>query len=788
MSILPGIVKVVLENDDSHIRFENFCLELFNKIEGTELVPTSRSWDYGRDGRSILLSNTPIKPILCATLREDIDEKVKSDILRLRETTQTNSIIYCSSKELSEKKCNSLEVKIKELYPGMQSVRIIGKIQFIGLIDRYDEIFRKYYAGEISNIEKTFLSPSSSPDLKEIGLRLVLCTQVGEDATKLRDEISKMLFLYNLNTSVNLSVDQLSALVTAQLHLPKIISIHYVHEIIEHIKSEKLVTYRDNCISITEKGKTYIECIPEDASLKLLEGRSAIREAIYKLSGHKLSDIQYGILWDTFQDGITELFYNHGLTLIRMVRSILIENIILSSSDYMNVHLTSLAERAISQFSDKEQASEVKQAIIDMFYEKDSPAFLWLSQICGTYVMMCSLGLEELSNQQIIRVLSTYHIIPDSDILISLLCEGENNHKEVERIIKGWIALGGEIILSIPVLEEVAHHAWISEFDYSHFGVNLNKVTDYDANHIIENAFVRAFRKVSISDTSPKMWIQYIQQYRGTSENDYSRVLSIIRAEFPIKLLTLPSDDYKDVSNQIRKYLIKRMSEISHIPVENLDYRTLDKIERDCKLVTSVIFERNTRKTQGDFTTSCIISSAGILKELDYGFASLFGPPEMILPTAAIGFLLTLTPQVSMSFGTLRSILFDDVLTQRLTPAQLYAFRVISSSGQWNVPFARRGSLEHTLNDTLYQEARARGEPISSIRERVIGTKDPDYSANIVGEVLAKMAITPKSREELIQSKQEIEKLREQLSLIKTQQQLIKRKGRQSNSFKRKRK
>jgi hypothetical protein len=786
MSILPGIIKVVLGNENSPIRFENFCLELFNKIENIELVPTSRSWDYGRDGRSILLSNTPIKPILCATLREDIEEKVESDILRLRETTKTNSIIYCSSKELSEKKCNSLEEKIRELYPGMQSVRIVGQIQFVGLIDRHDEIFRKYYTSEISNIEKTLLSPSSSQDLKEIGLRLVLCTQVGEDAGQLRDEISKILFIYNLNTSGDLTIEQLSTLLTAQLHLPKSISTQYVHEVIAHIEDEELVTHRKQLISITKKGKTYLDCLPESASSKLLEGRSAVREAINKLSGHQLSNDQYGRLWEIFQDGITELFYNHGLSLVRMVRSILVEKITLPSSDDMNVHMISLAERAVAQFSNKEQAFEVKQAIIDMFYEKEWPAFQWLSQICGTYVMMCSLGLEELSNQQILRILSTYHVIPDSDIIISLLCEGEDNHEQVERIIKGWIAVGGEVMLSSPVLEEVAHHAWISEYDYSHFGVNLNKVTDYDANHIIENAFVRAFRKVSVSDTSPKMWQQYIQQYRGTSENDYSRILGILRAEFPIKLLPLPSKEYDEISDHINKYLIDRTKKIYKITSGNLDFRTLDKIKRDCKLVVSVISERNIRKSQGDYTTSCIISSASLIKELDYAFTQLFGPPEMILPTAAIGFLLTLTPQVSMSFGTLRSVLFDDALAQRLTPAQRFAFRVITSSGQWNLPFSRRGSLEHTLTNTLYREAHSRGELISSIRERVTGTKDPEYSATIVAEVLDKMAITPKSREELIQAKQEIEKLRKQLSLIKTQQQPIKRKGHRTSTFKRK--
>ncbi|MBI2860380.1 MAG: hypothetical protein HYX91_02585 [Chloroflexi bacterium] len=762
---------MALETDDSYLRFENFCIDLFNKIEGVELVPTSRSWDYGRDGRSVLLGRAAVKPILCATLRRDIDAKIESDISRLHETTNTDSLIYCSSKELTEARCDSLENRIRELCPSLLTIRVVGQTQFINLVERHEEIFRKHYSAEIRNIERTLLSSCVSQDVRELGLRLALCTQVGDDAQQLRDEIAKRLFLHTLSSCDGLTVPQLASTLANQLHLPRTLSNYYVEEVVSHLSSEELVTYDNGLISITAKGRHYADHIPEESQRKLLEGRSAVREAIFSLSGHQLADSQYNRLWETFQDSMTELFYSHGLALVRMIRSILIEELTSAPKDDIYSRLIALAEKSVSHFSSLEQGSEVKQAIIDMFYEKKNPAFEWLSQICGIYVMMCSLGLEELSNQQVIRVLSTYHVVPDSDILISLLCEGEKNHEEVNRIMRGWVAVGGKIMLSAPVLEEVAYHAWISDYDYCHFGPNLSNISDDDANHTIENAFVRAFRKSARSETSPSHWYQYIQQYRGTSGKDYAKILRILRYEFPLELMppAPAGEEYDRLSAKIKQYMLHRMSEFSNAPVSYLDRRTIDKITRDCALVVSVVAERRDRKFQGDYTTSCIISSAGILKELDSIFGHEFDPPELILSTAAISFLLTLTPQVSMGFGTLRSVLFDSVLYQRLTPAQRHAFRVITSSGQWNVPWSRRGALEQTLNDILLREARSRGMRVSDTRARVIGTKEPEYSATIIAETLNRMAITPKERQELIRAKNELVQLQKELSRIKSQ-------------------
>ena len=94
MALLSNMVTSVLEADDSPIRFERFCLDIYFQAEGVELVPTSRTRDFGRDGRTVSLAGTELETVLCATLDREIDRKVEADIRRLAQTTQNTFFLH----------------------------------------------------------------------------------------------------------------------------------------------------------------------------------------------------------------------------------------------------------------------------------------------------------------------------------------------------------------------------------------------------------------------------------------------------------------------------------------------------------------------------------------------------------------------------------------------------------------------------------------------------------------------------------------------------------------------
>jgi hypothetical protein len=102
-----------------------------------------------------------------------------------------------------------------------------------------------------------------------------------------------------------------------------------------------------------------------------------------------------------------------------------------------------------------------------MVHDKALPTFEWCTDLCACYVTICSLGLDPAAQQAILARLRNIDLILDTDIVLSYLSEGENDHEAIETIVKGWRRIGGQIYVTLPVLEEVSHHAAISKNDFT---------------------------------------------------------------------------------------------------------------------------------------------------------------------------------------------------------------------------------------------------------------------------------------------------------------------------------
>ena len=118
-----------------------------------------------------------------------------------------------------------------------------------------------------------------------------------------------------------------------------------------------------------------------------------------------------------------------------------------------------------------------------------------------------------------------------------------------------------------------------------------------------------------------------------------------------------------------------------------------------------------------------------------------------------------------MGLGTIRGVLFDMGLATRLTPMQRYAYRLIAASGQFDLPWSKRVTLQMELGERLITDARASGDPPKVIAETVIKSEDPEFTAKMVAKVLDKMAVTPKIEQEIQRLKKEVRSLEERLAL-----------------------
>jgi hypothetical protein len=188
-----SIAEVVLEADPNDYRFERFCCAICSAEHGVEFLPTSASWDRGRDGRSGVRSPKSHRNLLCATLSRDLESKVEADLLRVTSTSSPEHLVYCSSQRLSEEKVDEITKIIRRHVPS-GSVTVYGSIQLGKLAEKHSEIFSKSYAAELDSIRDAF-ERRPDEDQSRTGLRLALITMGTGDAAELRESILRRTVL-----------------------------------------------------------------------------------------------------------------------------------------------------------------------------------------------------------------------------------------------------------------------------------------------------------------------------------------------------------------------------------------------------------------------------------------------------------------------------------------------------------------------------------------------------------------------------------------------------------------
>src|SRR4051812_4046758 len=91
-----------IASDISPTRFEKFAADFFSVVDQTTYVTTSKSWDWGGDARPVALRDQEDFPLICCSLRDDVDEKAESDIRPALGKRKSTRLRFCSSRRLSE--------------------------------------------------------------------------------------------------------------------------------------------------------------------------------------------------------------------------------------------------------------------------------------------------------------------------------------------------------------------------------------------------------------------------------------------------------------------------------------------------------------------------------------------------------------------------------------------------------------------------------------------------------------------------------------------------------------
>ncbi|MDX2154023.1 MAG: hypothetical protein SFV54_25005 [Bryobacteraceae bacterium] len=757
--MLDGFSSVIIEGETNYLRFERFCHALCERIENRDFVPTSQSWDLGRDARPAGGRHAGSHAaVICATLNREVDEKVRNDLRRVAATSSPDRLIYCCSQQLSERHADRIAGDIRQLLPKASAV-VHGSNQLAALAEKHRDLLAKYYQAEISTIETNLLAFREGHEPAETkGLRLALMTFGSDDARSLRKAISSRAVIEVLARLGTATAAEVAHKLSDDLRLPKALNSFYVAEVLAEVERSGYALQSAGSWKLTSQGETESQRISPDAAQELLQGRSIIRSALHTSLGFSLPDSQFDAIWSSLLDTLSELFYSNGVAVISAINSFLDQG----GSGAEETSLEHLIEQGSARIrattATPQLGEDIAQAINDMFTERSGQAFDWLARVCERFVALCALGLETTSADEVRRLLRRHQLVLDTDIVLSLLCEAEPAHHAIRDVVAGFRQLGGTLLVSPSVLEEVAYHAHISDREYQQTKHLIGKLSGLDLRRYLNNAFVRAFHHIT---KNPKHWALYLRQFLGNSKRDYTKVLHILQSELAVQML--PTTHREEFARQVATFI----RELSKADRPELYEHDIGREGRDGRIMACIAAAREQKRAGGSDVSIVLLSSSGRLRRADHRFRKELGAPEAVLSFKGLSYLLSLVPNVAFGAGTLRQALFDFGETAALTDVERFALRVIKGSEQFSIPWVKRRALQDELDKVMRREAEMRGVPVDKVKQQFVAGDENIQPVKVIAEALRNVAIRDQQTQELIAARRKIRCLEGELEAFR---------------------
>ena len=660
-----------------------------------------------------------------------------------------HTLRFCSSQRLSEKVLQEIENELRRSAPQVTDIAALAGIQLTRLVLRYPKPFHARYLAEILEY-RNFLYDKSvqTRELEITGLRIALATQFHDEAQSLRDDLLRTLILEAASDHRSYTSRHLAKWISDALHLPRVISPEFFADTLETMLKAGLLSFIEGKYVITPAGETENEKREAVGERRLSRGRDLIRARLNELLGVKLDKSSFDTLWKRVQDEFATVFFFNGLRVLSAIAS-------LSGlgpepgprrplSELLDGIRTGIAATGLGGA----RCEEVAQAVVDLFSDRESESFAWLTDLAVKYVGICSLGLEPTAQQALAAHLRNIDLVIDTDIVLSFLSPGERPHAAVENLLRRWVSFGGRVLITPTVLEEASYHAWISDYQYQEIWRDLSRIPKGEVHRYASNAFVRAFAASCEGDFSPKRWSAFVNEFRGSGPYDDSKIIAILKDDECFDVVEEFSFD-SDFAGSVRDriFALRNIDDDTYVPKA-----MGDKVWRDARLVGFLKSRRSDPRLRN--RTTVILSSSSVLQRAASYYEVELGEPWGVWSIGAVAYLLALVPGVHMTMGTLRNCLFDEGNTDAIDQISRVALRVIQRSREYQLGFSRRATLRRELARNVAGMAKERGQRRSELAEKLL---EPEQEYK---ELLTEVIASAVDQLAASRSEREIEKLR----------------------------
>jgi hypothetical protein len=694
------LIEATIEKDSNDLRFEKFAADLFSYRDGIAYETTAPTGDQGIDARAQLTLREGVSIICATTQRKGFRAKAESDIDKNAGRPRRIARLHvCFSQDLSEETLQSIKSYAGNKLPHAE-VEVHGRSGLTDLAFRYQRPFTDNYGRELDEYTLWLTEKSDDDDdANEVNLlRVAVTTVFHPEIVKQRELLTESLVITALGDGSEKQSEEITAAVASGLKLERAPQFSYLVSAIESLKGRGLVNRTRRGFKLTDAGHSFRDQLLAQGVSSSLDGRTAFRDLLGEFQSDVLSNHDFSRLWRAVQQRLSRLSLNNGLKVIAELQSISQQNdpsvSTAGATGILSATVHALLDEIDALRLNDRVAKRAAEVLREMLANHHCRAFRWLSELAVKYVVICSLGLDPEIERRIRDRVRTWVIIPDTHVVLSYLCGGDEGHESCNAVLTQLKKLEGSIWLIKAVLEETAHHAVIADESFRDWVERVRDIQkrfpDTNPSEVLyesDNAFVKGFAAVMGNSLVPSMWSDYICQFRGHHAKDVVALARTLEEEL--------SAEYKEEQSQVVE-TGRAFAQVLLRP----DYHEVGKFstlrcEWDGRLLASVVLYRQTEPSGRKLI---IVSDSDRLR----GFLARHVNPDRkhglkVTDPAAIACALAVVPGSSVNLDCVRHFLFNARIS---LPAYLYESNVLAQAFT-SARVLRNAALRDRLDDAL---------------------------------------------------------------------------------------
>jgi hypothetical protein len=664
------LIEATIGRDDDDRRFEKFTADLFSSRDGISYETTAPTGDGGVDARAPVRLVEGVA-VVCATVQRkgfktkaiaDIDKNVASlsKIVRLH---------VCFGQDVKEETLQEVRKYAVSKLPHAD-IEVHGRTGLSDIAFRYQGPFLDNYRRELEEHTLWLLEKSDEhEDPNQVNLlRIAVTTVFHPEIIKQRELLLESLVVTALSSSAK-SVDEIAVAVAEGLKLQRAPQKSFLLASIASLEVRGIIEKAKSRLRLTSLGYNLRDQLVAQGVSSSLDARAAFFRLLGELPSNALTADEFSRLWRTIQLRLSKLFLHNGLRVVEELQAIAADGNT-DASPAQSALLSSAIHGILDEIENLRLNERVSKRIAEvlrqMLTNSKADAFQWLSELGVKYVVICSLGLDPELERRIRERVASWVVIPDTHVILSYLCVGDEGHDACDAILKQLHHLGGTIWAMEPVVEEAIHHAVIADASFRDWNERIRCLkNDYpDLNHAdvlqqTDNAFVKGFAHVAAAPIKQSDWFEYIQQFRGVSGRDPSILSDALAQELNCEY----KQDLPEVAEVGRAFA----KTVLHADEREVSSSATLRCEWDGRLLASTVLYRKLEPVTRRF----IIASdsdrlrhflyKNVVPERRYGLK--------IADPSSIACALAMVPGTSANLNCVRHFLFNGNIS---LPGYLY--------------------------------------------------------------------------------------------------------------------